>query len=495
MIDKTRLFHTYSRVLAACLLLALLTACAGGAALAEGGEVRIRVDGAFISIQYGQHPVVVDGRTLVPIRDVMSSLGFTVEWDGETQTVHLGKTGFVIAIPIGSDSIRVNNHAIPLDVPAQLINNRAMVPLRAISESTGMGVYWRGETRTVDIWTAGEPPHTFQHYINWYFTIYREPDFRASRAGSFGPQAVTVLDELSDGWALIHTYRGEYWVYLRANRRYIERPTGLYDYRGAMLPMSSIRPQVVDVLDQEGNWLRIGTWLGPKWIDLEFTPPTQELDQLLGRHGNRLSVYFRNIETGFVYRYNADRVYASASVTKAPFALHIFQMADRGETDLDSRHRFPHGGTLPQREMLHRMLRNSCNASTFALRDVHGIAGYRQFVADLGGNPSWVAPGVMGSRLNLAETARFARAIWDYIESDAEHSDEFKAHLLHNQITFIVSDYPKASKTGWTNTVFHDMSIVYAESPYILIILSQRANRAAFAEISVAFQEFNDTWF
>ena len=56
-------------------------------------------------------------------------------------------------------------------------------------------------------------------------------------------------------------------------------------------------------------------------------------------------------------------------------------------------------------------------------------------------------------------------------------------------------DYPVASKSGWTNTVFHDMAIVYADSPYILIILSQRANHSIFREISREFQRFNDTWF
>ena len=68
--------------------------------------------------------------------------------------------------------------------------------------------------------------------------------------------------------------------------------------------------------------------------------------------------------------------------------------------------------------------------------------------------------------------------------------------MLNNQIPFIVSDrYPVASKTGWTSTVFHDMAIVYADSPYILVILSARSNRTVFREISMAVQEFNAMWF
>ncbi|MCL2563211.1 MAG: S-layer homology domain-containing protein [Oscillospiraceae bacterium] len=341
------------------------------------------------------------------------------------------------------------------------------------------------------------PPDLIFHQIDWTFSIYAEPDFRASRIATFGPQRVVLLRQNGDGWAQISTYRGEYWVFLTDNRRFIERPTGLYNQRGEALPFTSINPQVVQVLAQEGSWLQISTWLGPRWIDLNFTPPTQHLDALLRRHGNSLSVYFENIETGFVYRYNPGRVYHGASVPKAFFSMYIYEKADRGETNLDARIRFTNGGTLTQREMLRRNLIYSCNASTLSLRDFHGTAGFRRWVANLGANPNWVSNSIMGHQLNVDEAAIFAWAIYRYIESDAPHAAEFRRHLLNNQIPFIVSDYPIASKTGWLSTARHDMAIVYADSPYILIVLSAnpRASYATYREISMAFQQFNDMWF
>lgn len=230
-----------------------------------------------------------------------------------------------------------------------------------------------------------------------------------------------------------------------------------------------------------------------------FPPETSALnalDEFLARYGNALAVHFENIETGFIYQYNAERVFAGASVPKAFFSMYIYQKADRNETDLDDSYRFPPGGRLTQREMLRRNLVYSCNDSTIGLRDARGTAGYRQWVEALGADPGRVWNSIMGSRLCAAETAIFARAIYEYIESDAAHSDEFKGHLLNNQIPFIVSDnYPVASKTGWTSVVFHDMAIVYAPSPYILIILSAGGNQARFAQISGLFEEFNATWF
>ena len=110
------------RVLVVFLCLTLFVLVTGGAALASDDEVRIRVDGVFIEMQYGQAPVIIDGRTLVPVRDVMSALGFAVDWDPYTNAALLDKPGVSVVIPIGGDTMFVNDAAFALDVPAQTMN-------------------------------------------------------------------------------------------------------------------------------------------------------------------------------------------------------------------------------------------------------------------------------------------------------------------------------------------------------------------------------------
>ena len=356
-------------------------------------------------------------------------------------------------------------------------------------------LYFLGEIDSPTPPPVPPPPQHIQHSMTWQFSIYEEPSFRAQRVATFSPQVISVIEELEDGWAKIATHQGVYWANIRQNRRFIPNTTGLYANREQSLPTTALGSQVVTILEQEGRWLQVDTWLGPMWLNLDFTPPTQELDALLRRFGNRVSIYFYNIETGFTYRHNATRTFASASVTKAPFAMYIFEKADRGETNLNTRIRYPHGGHLSQYEQLRRMLEVSSNAATHGLRDFHGSAGYRRWVGSLGGNPNWVSHGIMGSTLSADETAIFAKAIFNYIESDAPNSDLFKRHLLNNQFPFIVSDYPVASKTGWLRGLLHDMAIVYADSPYILVVLSDGITRGNIREISMAFQRFNNTWF
>ena len=371
-------------------------------------------------------------------------------------------------------------------------------------------------TLLLDYWPRNAYATSF-HIITWEFYTYAEPDFRAERIGRFAPQSVNILSRNAGGWGLIRTSQGEGWVYLNSNRRFIERRVSIFTNIGDETPISHISPQVVRILERDGDWILIDTWLGDKWLYLNFTPPTYHFDALLQRFGNNISVYFENIETGHVYTFNPDTVYFSASVPKAIFALYIYLKAERGEVDLDSlvtytradfhggsgviRRRYSTGTELTQRELLRLNLSYSDNIATNMLRRVHGTEGYRQFVASIGGNPDLVSDGVFTSHITLNDAAIFARAIFDYVESDGRYSAEFRDHLLNNQYPFIVSDYPVASKTGWTRPIaWHDMAIVYAPSPYILIILSRRNGWSAqdyrdFAEISTAFQIFNDFWF
>ena len=303
---------------------------------------------------------------------------------------------------------------------------------------------------------------------------------------------------------------------LPPNQLYTGRTMGLFEYRGAEFPVGVIYSQIVTVLEEYANWRKVGTWMGPKWIYMDFEPPTAELDDLLRRFPNT-SVFFKNVETGFTYRWNADREFFGASISKASYALHLYQMAEKGEVDLDSqitfmqqdwnggsgviRHMHSVGDSFTTRRLLELNLYESDNIATNMLRRIHGIEEYRQFVTQLGGNPGMIRDRIFNSQLTANEVGLFAQAIWDYVESGGKYSEEFKDALLNNQFPFIAAGHPIASKTGWTSGIaWHDMSIVYAPSPYILVVLSARegwreADYRDFAEIAGVFEAFNDRWF
>jgi hypothetical protein len=100
-----------------------------------------------------QDPVIVEGRTLVPLRTIFEALGAEVDWKEENsvQTIIATTEDTTINMTINSNEYFVNGERKELDVPAQLMNDKTMVPLRAIGESLGCGVDWDQETKTVII--------------------------------------------------------------------------------------------------------------------------------------------------------------------------------------------------------------------------------------------------------------------------------------------------------------------------------------------------------
>lgn len=96
-------------------------------------------------------PTLVDGRTLVPVRAIFEALGATVEWDNETRTATGTRGETTVVIQIDNTTAYVNGDPKELDVPAQIINNRTMVPARFISESLDCEVTWYQETQTAAV--------------------------------------------------------------------------------------------------------------------------------------------------------------------------------------------------------------------------------------------------------------------------------------------------------------------------------------------------------
>jgi len=120
---------------------------------AYANEIRVTINGAAINFD-GQPPVIIDGRTLVPVRGVFEALGFDVSWNQQTRAATLQSSDHTVIIIVDSAAFTTNGVFTTLDVPAQIINGRTMLPIRAVVESVGHSVGWDGATSTVTITTA-----------------------------------------------------------------------------------------------------------------------------------------------------------------------------------------------------------------------------------------------------------------------------------------------------------------------------------------------------
>ena len=103
---------------------------------------------------YDQRPVIKEGRTLVPVRVISENLDTQVEWIPD-KTVKLTKENKIVTLVIGEKEVLVEEgdkiNKILLDVPAEIINGRTMIPLRAVAEIFDKDVTWEAETFTAVI--------------------------------------------------------------------------------------------------------------------------------------------------------------------------------------------------------------------------------------------------------------------------------------------------------------------------------------------------------
>ena len=151
-----------------CLIAILaMTAITGYAADKTKAEPDVIVDGSKILFN-DQNAVIVDGVTLVPARGVFEAMGNTVKWVEESRMVIITTSTGVryVRVYIDSDIMKVNQYKtlmeetseeIKLEVPAQIMNDRTMIPLRAVSEAFDGEVEWNEDDYVINI-TTTEPP-------------------------------------------------------------------------------------------------------------------------------------------------------------------------------------------------------------------------------------------------------------------------------------------------------------------------------------------------
>jgi hypothetical protein len=105
---------------------------------------------------FDQEPIIYNNRVLVPLRVIFEALGASITWYDSTKTVVAEKDNLVISLQIDNDIMMINNESFILDAPAQLVNGRTLVPVRAVSEAFDAEVSWDNDTKTVNIDTAIE---------------------------------------------------------------------------------------------------------------------------------------------------------------------------------------------------------------------------------------------------------------------------------------------------------------------------------------------------
>lgn len=89
-------------------------------------------------------PIIIEERTMVPIRFITEAFGGSVNWDESTHCVKLILNNNVFEMVIGQKNLE-------MDVPPIIIDNRTFVPLRYVSEQFGINVIWDEKDHSIEL--------------------------------------------------------------------------------------------------------------------------------------------------------------------------------------------------------------------------------------------------------------------------------------------------------------------------------------------------------
>ncbi|BCB39905.1 S-layer homology domain-containing protein [Bacillus cereus] len=104
--------------------------------------------------------------------------------------------------------------------------------------------------------------------MNKNFLTYNEASLSSGISSEYAPQIVTVVEEREGNWIKIYTGLGYKWVCLIDKKVQIDREFTTYDApaRSANI-LGYYGPQAVTVVEERGTWLRIRTYAGYQWLD------------------------------------------------------------------------------------------------------------------------------------------------------------------------------------------------------------------------------------
>ncbi len=144
-----------------CFILAMLmVAPAGAEPSSAASDFNIYINNEKLTIPADdQQPVIIEGRTYVPLRVISENMGAKVEWvEEERQVIILWKKASIDIWPDSrGEDVQIIIDGSVLEIPADLgqayisERGRTMIPLRAVGEAMDCEVDWINESRTVVI--------------------------------------------------------------------------------------------------------------------------------------------------------------------------------------------------------------------------------------------------------------------------------------------------------------------------------------------------------
>ena len=218
------------------------------------------------------------------------------------------------------------------------------------------------------------------------------------------------------------------------------------------------------------------------------TSVIDEINKYYNQSNNHFAFKYKDIYTGFSVSYNEKQNIFTASTIKAPKDIYIYKMASLGKINLDDELTYTSSyyntgawklknkkfnTKYDIRTLVEYSTVASDNAAHNMLMDHFGRKNILDFWKEKGTTAIFTVNNNWGLT-NAHDASIYMEELYKFYLEDETYGEELMNNFLESYPKFIKgkNDYKVASKSGWAGTAIHDVSIVFADNPYIVVALS-----------------------
>lgn len=224
-----------------------------------------------------------------------------------------------------------------------------------------------------------------------------------------------------------------------------------------------------------------------------FTSNIDDCEQLKALsdylNGSGYGFFYCDLEYSHYAAYGCDKVFKTASTAKLPYVKYLFTLADKGEINIndtmlfEARHKTSGSGIMKNlasgvnykiATLMDYTLRYSDNVAYSMLIEKYGQKGYLEYVKTLGVSYTTGASGYTNCTASTMAALLFDTAVYEgeglalMLDAgcNASYNRQIGAELKEHKV---LQKYG-AMKPG--NVAYHDIAVVYAPHPYIIVIFT-----------------------
>jgi hypothetical protein len=101
-------------------------------------------------------PVIIKDRTFIPLYSLADLVGAQLDYDATTHTVTCSKEDLTFTLDFRQGIVKKNGMILTMDPAPLILNGRTMVPLRSFAEAFGYQVEYSDDTKTVHVTPSPE---------------------------------------------------------------------------------------------------------------------------------------------------------------------------------------------------------------------------------------------------------------------------------------------------------------------------------------------------